>query len=134
MLIGVKSGCFTLFHMGHIWAIQECAKQVDHLVILTNEDKYIERKKGCVPIDLESRMYMLKNIKGVDEVSTFEGFNEHWWISEFRARRLKSEFGKSAELIVFHSDELRFQDTRLPMKLFLFPKMRLELQFPTCLI
>ena len=107
MRIGVKSGCFTLFHMGHIWAIQECAKQVDHLVILTNEDKYIERKKGCVPIDLESRMYMLKNIKGVDEVSTFEGFNEHWWISEFRARRLKSEFGKSAELIVFHSDELR---------------------------
>lgn len=106
-IVGIKSGCYTLLHNGHVWAIQECAKQVDYLIILTNDNQYIERKKGCLPLTLEQRTYILENIKGVDEVGTFEGLNEHFWISEFRARRLKQEFGEDATLIVFHSSELQ---------------------------
>lgn len=107
MKVGICAGCYSLLHNGHVWYLQQAALMCDYLIALTNEDKYIENKKGCVPIPLKERMYILSNIKGVDEVGTFQGFNEHFWLSEFRVRRLRQEFGENAELIVFHTDELK---------------------------
>jgi cytidyltransferase-like protein len=106
MRVGIKSGAFTVLHAGHVWCIQECRKKVDWLVVLTNDDKYIMHKKGNVPIGLEDRKYILKHIKGVDEVDHFEGLNEHFWIKNFADNRLKQEFGSEAKLIVFHTIEI----------------------------
>jgi cytidyltransferase-like protein len=104
--VGIKSGCFTLIHAGHIWCIQECLKHCNHLILLTNSDEYLEAKKGAVPISLKDRLYILSNIKGVAEVSYFCEDTEDKWIRTFKMHQLYQEFGVDAQLTVFHSDEL----------------------------
>lgn len=106
--IGIKSGCWTLLHAGHIWCIQECIKQCDYLIVLTNSDEYISRKKGGVaPVCLEDRLYLLKHIKGVNEVNWFSEDTEDQWIRKYKEKFLR-DYPK-IELIVFHSDELKDQ-------------------------
>lgn len=94
-------------HAGHVWCIQECARQCDYLIVLTNTDDYIALKKGSVPIELEDRLYILSNIKGVNEVDVFPEGTENAWINRFHRDRLEQEWGAMAELVVFHSDELK---------------------------
>ena len=106
MRVGIKSGCWTLFHKGHVWCLQQCAKQCDYLIVLTNEDPYIMSKKGNVPIPMEDRIYILNHIVGVDEVGHFPEPTEDRWVRDFVANRLH-EFGSDAKLVVFHSDELK---------------------------
>lgn len=105
--VGIKSGCFTLLHAGHVWCINECAKHCQHLIVLTNDDDYIKRKKGNVPVSLKDRLYILDNLNKVSETSFFSEDNEDTWIKDFKERRLYQEFGIDASLIVFHSDELQ---------------------------
>lgn len=105
--VGIKSGAFTLFHRGHIWCLQECRRYCDFLIVLTNSDEYIKNKKDSVPIPLEDRKYILEHIKGVYKVDSFDGSNEHEWIEHYKANQFHREFGNSAKLIVFHSDELK---------------------------
>jgi cytidyltransferase-like protein len=106
MKIGIKSGCWTVLHAGHIFCFQECKKQCDYLIVLTNWDRYILRKKGSVPIPLRDRIYILQSIKYIDEVSFFTQYTEHFWIKDFKENRLYQKFGEDTKLIVFHSSEL----------------------------
>lgn len=109
MIVGIKSGTFTLLGPQHIWALNECKRYCDYLIVLTNSDSYIQRKKGCVPISLWDRMYILRNIKCIDMVDTFTGDTEDKWIEAFYKNRLEKDFGKEAKLVVFHSDEMEGQ-------------------------
>lgn len=102
--IGIKAGCFTLLHAGHVRALQYCAERCDHLIVLTNTDDRILRKKGCVPISLRERMTILRAIKGVDLVASFVEETEDKWVSEFK-RRYASQFG-DCELVVFHDPDV----------------------------
>ncbi|RLD09153.1 MAG: hypothetical protein DRI44_09160 [Chlamydiae bacterium] len=107
MIVGIKAGCFTLIHSGHIWAIQQCVKKCDYLIILINDDEYVRQKKGCVPLTAEERKYILSNIKGVKEVHVFHGKTEHEWIKDFKLNIFPYKFGKTSALYLFHSDELK---------------------------
>lgn len=108
--VGIKSGAFTLLHAGHIRCFEQCKKQVDYLIVLTNSDKYIKEKKGNVPIPLMDRLYILENISFIDEVDWFSEYTEDEWIKRFYNSDLHFRFGQNAELIIFHSDEIKNQE------------------------
>jgi cytidyltransferase-like protein len=117
MRIGIKSGSFSLITPGHIWMLRQCKEQCDYLIVLTNSDHYIQRKKGFVPISLIGRMEILKSIKYVDEVGWFEGTYEDTWIENFKVHFLTQRFGADAQLIVFHSEEIR-NNAHIPARRF----------------
>lgn len=100
--VGIKSGCFTLLHHGHIWMIEECRRHCDYLILLTNNDGYIERKKGVVPISLLNRKKLLKSIYLVDEVHSFSEETEDNWIKYFKKSIMPMKF-PGCKLVVFHS-------------------------------
>lgn len=102
--VGIKAGCFTLLHAGHVRALQYCAEHCDYLIVLTNTDDKIFRKKGCVPISLEERMTMLRAIKGVDLVCSFKKETEEEWVRNFKYI-YANQLG-DCELIVFHDPEV----------------------------
>lgn len=103
MRVGIKSGTFTLIHPGHIWMFDFCKQYCSYLAVLTNSDDYIKRKKGIVPIDLQGRMSILRSLKQIDYVDTFNEDTEDNWIKEFKPKMLKT--WPDAKLIVFHSIE-----------------------------
>ena len=113
MIVGIKSGCYTLFHGGHFWMLEECGKQCDYLIALTNNDEYVVGKKGFVPLPAEERRLILSCHKYVKEAHIFNGKNEDDWINDFYHSVLTRRFGRNSVLHVFHSEELK-GDTWLP--------------------
>ncbi len=101
MRIGIKSGCFTIVHYGHIWCLQKCREKCDKLIILLNDDEYIKGKKGLVPITLAQRMEIMKECRSVDEVDWFSGLYETDKIAEIKSKN------PNDQIIVFHSEETR---------------------------
>jgi cytidyltransferase-like protein len=101
-IVGVKSGCFTILHWGHIYALEYAKERVDYLIVLTNTDDRIEEKKGCVPIPLDQRLKILASLRCVDEVSWFPQATEDLWVKKFRETRLHQEFGEDSRIIMFH--------------------------------
>lgn len=100
--VGVKSGTFTLFHRGHLYALEYAKARCDHLIVLTNDDEHLQRKKGCVPIPLKDRLDILAALRCVDDVGKFIGEREDAWVQNFKDNRLRQEFGTNAKLVVFH--------------------------------
>jgi len=103
--VGIKCGSFALFHAGHAWMLHKCKEHCDYLIVLVNDDDYIERKKGCLPLTESERRMILSSHRAVDEVHSFVGANEHLWLLKFRNEEMDRRF-PDAELIMFHSDEL----------------------------
>lgn len=63
------SGCFDIFHHGHLNIIQKSKALCDHLIVGVSTDELIVREKGKPPvIPFEERVAMVKSISGVDEV------------------------------------------------------------------
>lgn len=100
--VGVKSGMFTLLHAGHVAALQYCRERCDHLILLTNTDDRVAAKRGCAPISLQDRLFMLQALSCVDETSWFSQLTEEEWVKVYKDTRLKEEHGEAAELILFH--------------------------------
>lgn len=69
------NGCFDILHAGHIYVINEAARNGDKLIVAINSDKSIKRLKGSSrPIISESqRATIISNIIGVDAVVIFNG-------------------------------------------------------------
>lgn len=111
MIIGIKSGTFTVLHPGHIWMFDYCKQYCDYLIVLTNSDDYIKRKKGVVPIDLQGRMGILKSLRQVDQVGTFTEDTEDNWIRLFKPEM--QDMWPRSKLIVFHSIEI-YGKTHIP--------------------
>ena len=72
MKISVVSGGFDPIHSGHISYINAAKKYGDYLVIALNSDDWLREKKGKEFMPFEERKSILKNIKNVDEVISFE--------------------------------------------------------------
>ena len=72
MKISVVSGGFDPIHSGHISYINAAKKHGDYLVIALNSDDWLREKKGKEFMPFEERKSILKNIKNVDEVISFE--------------------------------------------------------------
>ena len=62
------SGYFDPIHVGHIEYINNAKKLGDWLIVIVNNNKQCQLKKGKHFMDEYDRMLILKNIKAVDEV------------------------------------------------------------------
>lgn len=63
------SGCFDIFHYGHLNILKRSKEMCDHLIVGVSTDELIEREKGRLPIiPFAERMKLVKAINYVDEV------------------------------------------------------------------
>lgn len=110
MIVGFKAGTFTLYHAGHAWMLERCRHQCDYLIVLINDDDYVRRKKGVVPITAEERAIIIKSHWAVKEVFIFSGDTEHEWLQNFKKARFYEQFGRGTHMRMFHSEELKEQE------------------------
>lgn len=63
------SGCFDIFHYGHLNILIKSKELCDHLIVGVSTDELIKKEKGRKPIiPFEERMKVVKAIGLVDEV------------------------------------------------------------------
>ncbi|MCK0158740.1 adenylyltransferase/cytidyltransferase family protein [Cellulophaga sp. F20128] len=63
------SGCFDIFHYGHLNILKKSKELCDHLVVGVSTDELIKKEKGRLPvIPFYERMNVVKAISYVDEV------------------------------------------------------------------
>ncbi|MCL5017179.1 MAG: Maf family nucleotide pyrophosphatase [Patescibacteria group bacterium] len=62
------SGGFDPIHVGHVRMFQEAKKFGDELVVILNNDNWLEKKKGIVFMPEEQRKELIEAIKCVDRV------------------------------------------------------------------
>ena len=62
------SGYFDPIHVGHIEYINNAKKLGDWLIVIVNNNKQCQLKKGKYFMHEDDRMLILKNIKAVDQV------------------------------------------------------------------
>jgi rfaE bifunctional protein nucleotidyltransferase chain/domain len=68
------NGCFDIIHKGHIEYLNHAKKFGDILIVGINSDESIKKIKGDKRpiIPLESRIYILDNLKSIDFVVPFD--------------------------------------------------------------
>ena len=73
----LTNGCFDLLHAGHIYALEQAARQGDVLWVGVNSDSSVRRLKGPTrPVYNQSdRLYMLNALQCVAGVFLFDGDN-----------------------------------------------------------
>ncbi|MFY9464114.1 MAG: D-glycero-beta-D-manno-heptose 1-phosphate adenylyltransferase [Sediminibacterium sp.] len=71
--IAFTNGCFDILHEGHIFSLNQAAKEADFLIIGVNSDASVKKLKGPErPINNEkSRSLILSNLEVVDAVIIF---------------------------------------------------------------
>ena len=72
--IGITTGCFDIFHSGHLKSIKSASTQCDILILLLNSDKSIKKLKGDNrPINsLENRLDLLSELPYIDYIVIFD--------------------------------------------------------------
>ena len=70
--IVIATGGFDPIHSGHILYLNKAFELGDYLIVGVNSDDWLCRKKGFSFMPLEERCIILKNIKMVDEVVTWD--------------------------------------------------------------
>ena len=65
------TGGFDPIHLGHIEYLKGAKFFSDHLIVGVNSDKWLIEKKGYFFMPLEDRLEIIKNLRIVDEVITF---------------------------------------------------------------
>ena len=72
MKIVVVSGGFDPIHSGHIAYLEEAKKLGDTLIVALNSDDWLIKKKEKFFMPFSEREIILKNLKPVDDVISFE--------------------------------------------------------------
>ena len=101
MLIGFKSGTFTLLTKGHVECLRYCKSKCDYLIVGINDDNYLINKKGFCIVPAIERKQVIQSIKFVNKVIVYSGKNEQRLLEKLQ--RLLTPKNK---LIVFHSKEM----------------------------
>jgi glycerol-3-phosphate cytidylyltransferase len=72
--VGFTAGAFDLCHAGHMLMFEEAREQCDYLVIGLQSDPSIDRPgaKNKPIMSLKERMIILKGIKYIDEIVTYD--------------------------------------------------------------
>jgi len=68
MKIIAVSGGFDPVHIGHIELFENARQLGDHLVVLLNNDNWLQKKKGFVFMNERERKAVLEAMRNVDEV------------------------------------------------------------------
>lgn len=71
MKIGLTSGTFDLFHVGHLGFLEECKENCDYLLVGVRKNKDC-RKRFPIISELD-RLRIISGLKCVDEALLFEG-------------------------------------------------------------
>ena len=66
MKIAIVSGGFDPIHVGHIELINKAKALADGLIVIINDDNFLERKKGKVFMPFFERKIIVENIRSVD--------------------------------------------------------------------
>ena len=67
--VGITTGVFDLFHIGHLNLLERCKKQCDYLIVAVCDDDYVRNIKNKEPVfSLEERVRIIGALKCVDEV------------------------------------------------------------------
>jgi glycerol-3-phosphate cytidylyltransferase len=69
---GVVAGAFDLIHPGYCKMFKFCKEHCSHLTVLLHEDPSIENKKLKPVHTVEERTEILKSIRYIDEVISYE--------------------------------------------------------------
>ena len=68
MKVVAVSGGFDPVHIGHVHLFRDARALGDKLVVILNDDEWLQRKKGYVFMRAEERKELLEHIRHVDEV------------------------------------------------------------------
>jgi|TARA_Y100000389_G_scaffold131983_1_gene129346 glycerol-3-phosphate cytidylyltransferase len=67
--IGYTTGCFDLFHIGHLNILKRAKLECDYLIVgVTSDELAIAGKKKKLVIPFQERLDIVESIKFVDEV------------------------------------------------------------------
>ena len=72
MKVVLVTGGFDPLHSGHISYFKEAKKLGDKLVVGLNSDEWLARKKGKAFMPIKERVEIIRNLKMVDDVLTWE--------------------------------------------------------------
>lgn len=67
-IVVAVSGGFDPLHIGHVRMFEKAKKLGDKLVVILNNDNWLEKKKGFAFMPQQERSEIIKNIKWVDDV------------------------------------------------------------------
>lgn len=67
-IVVAVSGGFDPIHIGHVRLFQQAKKLGDKLVVILNNDNWLQKKKGVVFMPQDERKEVIEAIRGVDEV------------------------------------------------------------------
>ncbi|HEY2133534.1 MAG TPA: adenylyltransferase/cytidyltransferase family protein [Acetobacteraceae bacterium] len=75
----MTSGVFDLVHRGHLETLAQARALGHRLIVATNTDESVRRKKGPLRQinPLADRMFVLASLRAVDAVIAFDEENEH---------------------------------------------------------
>lgn len=68
MVTVAVSGGFDPIHIGHVRMFEEAKKLGDRLVVILNNDNWLQKKKGYVFMKEEERAEIIRALRCVDEV------------------------------------------------------------------
>jgi cytidyltransferase-like protein len=112
MRYGIKMGAFTLLMPHHVETLRRCKEHCDELIVLINNDAYIQKKKGCVPLNAYERRNILLTIKYVDSVVIVGDPDMEQFVEQLYNRTIALK--PDNDIIIFHSHELEKAATSLP--------------------
>lgn len=112
MILGIKSGTFTLLTQGHIRCLSYCKQLCDKLIVVVNNDDYLIEKKGFCAVPVAERCRVLRAIIDVDYVIPYSGPNEECVVKDI-CKDWKEEYKDCSEPIsitLFHSRQTLGKD------------------------
>lgn len=72
MIVGLITGGFDPLHSGHVAYVRSAATQCEILVVGVNSDEWLQRKKGRSFMPITERLEIMKALRSVDHVITFD--------------------------------------------------------------
>lgn len=92
--VALISGCFDLFHPGHLSLFRFAQKQADLVVVALEQDATIKNSKGdCRPLmNLDERADMLTDIASIDLITEIP---EEYSFSDPDADQIQEDFNRA---------------------------------------
>ncbi len=79
------SGCFDIFHYGHLNILKKTKELCDYLIVGVSTDELIEKEKGKRPvIPFEERKRVIEAVRYVDEVIAQEDKNKQKIVDTYK--------------------------------------------------